>query len=365
MIATRYIAREIYQPFLAVVTVLLVVFAVYTTAIVLNDVVAGALPAHVVLRLVLIKSLIALEVLLPVAFYFSAVIGLGRLHASSEMLALAACGMGEPRVLSTVLLPALAVALLSAALSVSVRPWAFQQLYVLRAVADAEFDIEDLEAKQLFVSPDSRYAVYAVSVDHAARNAYDVVAQMRDGERLLVIEAESLHQPPHKIEETPVFEFSRGRAFRIDRRGTRDTTMDFGVLTVRLEAPEPPEIGYKIKMQSTAALSHATAGKGLAEFQWRLSTPVLTLLLAALSVPLSRAPPRRGRFLGLVIAMLAFALFYALLLSAKNLVHDQLVGPVPGLWWPIALLALTVLALFAWPWVRRRWRPRSASPAYG
>ena len=34
--------------------------------------------------------------------------------------------------------------------------------------------------------------VYAVSVDHAARNAYDVVAQMRDGERLLVIEAESL-----------------------------------------------------------------------------------------------------------------------------------------------------------------------------
>ena len=200
---------------------------------------------------------------------------------------------------------------------------------------------------------------------HGVTSALQMVAQMRDGERLLVIEAESLHQPPHKIEETPVFEFSRGRAFRIDRRGTRDTTMDFGVLTVRLEAPEPPEIGYKIKMQSTAALSHATAGKGLAEFQWRLSTPVLTLLLAALSVPLSRAPPRRGRFLGLVIAMLAFALFYALLLSAKNLVHDQLVGPVPGLWWPIALLALTVLALLAWPWVRRRWHPRSTSPAYG
>lgn len=365
MIATRYITREIYQPFLAVVTVLLVVFAVYTTAIVLNDVVAGALPAYIVLHLVLIKSLIALEILLPVAFYFSAVIGLGRLHASSEMLALAACGMGEPRVLTTVLLPALAVALLSAALSVSVRPWAFQQLYVLRAVADAEFDIEDLEAKQLFVSPDSRYAVYAGSVDQAERSAHDVVAQMRDGERLLVIEAENLHQPPHRLEDSPVFEFSRGRAFRIDRRGTRDTTMDFGVLIVRLEAPEPPEIGYKIKMQSTAALSHVTEGKGLAEFQWRLSTPVLTLLLAALSVPLSRAPPRRGRFLGLVIAMLAFALFYALLLSAKNLIQDRLVGPVPGLWWPIALLALTVLALLAWPWVRRHWHPRSTSPAHG
>ena len=32
MIATRYIAREVYRPFLAVIAVLLVVFAVYTTA---------------------------------------------------------------------------------------------------------------------------------------------------------------------------------------------------------------------------------------------------------------------------------------------------------------------------------------------
>jgi lipopolysaccharide export system permease protein len=364
LIATRYIAREVYRPFLAVIAVLLVVFAVYTTAVVLNDVVAGALPAQIVLRLVVIKSLIALEVLLPVAFYFSAVIGLGRLHAGSELLALAACGVGEPRVLTTVLRPALAVALVSAVLSVQVRPWAFHQLYVLKAVAEAEFDIEDLEPERLFISPDSSYAVYAVSVDHEARTAREVVAQMRQEGRLLVIEAEELHQPPHEVHEAPVFEFSRGRAFRLDREGTRDTTMDFGVLTVRLEAPEPPEVGYKTKMRSTADLSAATAGKALAEYQWRLSTPVSTLLLAALAVPLSRAPPRRGRFLGLMIAMLAFAVFYALMLTAKNLVQDRLVGPVPGLWWPIALLGLATLALLVWPQVRSRWHSRPAV-AYG
>jgi lipopolysaccharide export system permease protein len=365
LIATRYVAREVYRPFLAVVAVLLVVFAVYTTGAVLSDVVAGALPAHVVLRLVLIKSLIALEVLLPVAFYFSAVIGLGRLHAGSELLALAACGLGEPRVLATVLRPALVVALVSAVLSVQVRPWAFHQLYLLKAVAEAEFDVEDLEPGRLFISPDSRYAVYAVGVDHANRKAREVVAQMRHEGRLLVIEAQELYQPPTAVHEAPVFEFSRGRAFRLDREGTRDTTMDFGVLTVRLEAPEPPEIGYRTKMQSTADLSAATAGKGLAEFQWRLSTPVSTLLLAALAVPLSRAPPRRGRFLGLLIAMLAFAVFYALMLTAKNLVQDRLVGPVPGLWWPIALLALATLALLLWPQVRRRWHRRPVVQAYG
>jgi lipopolysaccharide export system permease protein len=292
------------------------------------------------------------------------VIGLGRLHAGSELLALAACGVGEPRVLATVLRPALVVALVSAVLSVCVRPWAFHQQYVLKAVAEAEFDIEDLASERLFVSPDSSYAVFAVSVDQESRTARQVVAQMRHEGRLLVIEAEKM-QPPRDVQEAPVFEFSNGRAFRLDRQGTRDTTMDFGTLTVRLVEPEPPEIGYKTKMQSTADLSALTAGKGLAEYQWRLTTPVITLLLAALAVPLSRAPPRRGRFLGLMIAMLSFAAFYALMLTAKDLVQDRLVGPVPGLWWPIVLLALATLMLLSWPQVRRHWHRRPAVQAYG
>jgi lipopolysaccharide export system permease protein len=354
MIITRYVAWEISRPFLIVVGACAAIFASYTTAVFLNDVAAGLLPAATVAKLVLIKLLIATEVLLPVSLYFAVVFGLGRLHSDSEIIVLSASGFGEARLVSIILRYSLVIAVLVASISWIARPWAYQQQYQLLAQARTEIDIADLEAKQIFVGPGSDYAVFADTVDHVTRTAGAVIVQIREAGAMRVVVAKRLFQPPAETGVPVVLVFEEGFLYRLDRAGRRDLVGKFNELRLTLAAPEPDIVGYKSKAQGTLALSGSSQPKDLAEFQWRLCTPTATVLIALLAVPVSRSSPRRGRFGKVLTAILAYAVFYNAMTFAKNLVQEGFVGAVPGLWWPLMLLGLLLLALFWRPWRRFR-----------
>ncbi len=358
MIIARYITSEVIRPFLTIVVVIGVVFLSYSTALVLNDVVAGLLPAEVVAQFVLIKGLIALEVLIPVALYLGAIAGLGRMQADSELTALAAGGVGEPRVLKIVFALSLVVALAVAVLSLYVRPWAYQQSYLLRAIAESEFEIEDLESNRFFVSPDLGFAIFADDVDPLQRKAYGVLFQIRREQDLRIIAADELHQPAQAFDDPLSVYFMRGHAYQLDRAGSEDISLKFERLTLHRRLPAVEDLGYKSKTQSTMSLSRSNNRKDLAEFQWRLSTPIATVLLAMLAVPMSRSPPRQGRHGRTIVALVVYAVFYNLLSMAKNLVQEGVVGAVPGLWWPLVLFSLILAAMLVGPTLHRRWRRR-------
>jgi lipopolysaccharide export system permease protein len=349
LIIKRYVTREISRPFLIIVSICGVIFASFTTAVILNEVAAGLIPAGTVANLVLIRLVIALEMLIPVSLYFGVVFGLGRLHSDSEIVALSAGGIGEPRLVGIVLQFSLLIALVVACISMFARPWAYQQQYLLRAQVAAEFDIAYLEARQLLVNPGSDYAIFAATVDHKTRSAGEVIVQIRKPDVMQIITAKSLFQPPREQDAPPLFTFKEGYVYELDTQGSNDVIGRFGTLNLTLSPPEPKVIGYKSKAEGLLALSKSRHRKDLAEFQWRLSTPAATVLIALLAVPLSRSGPRGGRFAKALTAVAAYAVFFNLMTFAKNLVQEGLVGAVPGLWWPIVLLGLLLAALF--------WRP--------
>ena len=69
-------------------------------------------------------------------------------------------------------------------------------------------------------------------------------------------------------------------------------TLKFKELVVRLPNEELRE-KYRRKAETTLTLSESTAPKDIAEYQWRITTPVGTILLALIAVPLARSAPRR------------------------------------------------------------------------
>jgi lipopolysaccharide export system permease protein len=348
LIISRYVTREIAWPFLVIVGLYCLIFVSYTTAVLLNEVAAGMLSATTVAKLVLIRLVIALEVLLPASLYFAVIFGLGRLHSDGEIIALMACGIGEMRLVAIVLRLSLVVAVAVACVSLVARPWAYQQRYLLLAEAEAavQFDLDDLEQKHFHVGPGSNYAVFAETVDHESRTAGAVIVQIRKADAINVIVAERLAQPPGSAGPLTLL-FGGGFLYQLDREGSRDVVGKFKELRLTLSEPEPELVGYKSKAESTLSLSGSSQPKDLAEFQWRLSTPVATFLIALLAVPLSRSGPRRGRFAKILVAVIAYAVFYNLMTFAKNLVQEGLAGAVPGLWWPLVPLAL-LLSLWFW-----------------
>ena len=127
MIINRYLIREIALPLVTVTATLIVIFMSYNAASYTADAAAGLLPAGTVAHLTLLRSLVAIEVLLPVALYLAVVMSLGRLYSDNEMVALHASGFSELRVMRSVLWLSLSLAIIVASLSLVVRPWAYQK----------------------------------------------------------------------------------------------------------------------------------------------------------------------------------------------------------------------------------------------
>ncbi len=150
MILRRYIVHEILRPMVLIALVLMVIFASFSSANYLADAAHGLLTGTTVVSLTALKTLIGLEALLPTALYLAVIIGLGRLYNDSEMTALAAAGISELQVLKIVARLVIVMAVLVAALTLYIRPWAYNLAYHLEARALAELDIDKLEGGRFY-----------------------------------------------------------------------------------------------------------------------------------------------------------------------------------------------------------------------
>ena len=90
-------------------------------------------------------------------------------------------------------------------------------------------------------------------------------------------------------------EFHNGHNYLLDQRARVDVRLDFKHMTVILDNDEAVE-QYRRKAETTLNLSRSDAPKDIAEYQWRITTPLATLLLALVAVPLARTAPRESRF---------------------------------------------------------------------
>ena len=349
MIISRYLIREIALPLVTVTATLIVIFLSYNAASYTADAAAGLLPADTVAHLTLLRSLVAIEVLLPAALYLAVVMSMGRMYSDNEMVALHASGFSELRVIRSVLWLSLSLAIVVASLSLVVRPWAYQKSYLIKAEAEAEFNLDKLEAGQFYTAEESGTAIFVEHINRRENRLEQVYFYRLDDQGVRVISAQQAWQPVTDPFAPPVFKFLDGSAYQIDLSGKQDLTLKFKELTVFLKGDEQQLNRYRSKAASTLQLARSKKPADLAEFQWRLTTPVTTLLLGVLGVPLSRTPPRRGRHAKTAAAVLVFAVFYLCSIMARNWVEQGTVGAIPGVWWPDILLGLLIIVLLFRP----------------
>ncbi len=107
---------------LAVAFTLLVIVISSRLVAYLGSAAAGELPAGLVFSVIFFRIPGFLELILPLAFFISVLLALGRLYVDSEMVVITACGISPLRLCGMVLLPGVLVAALVAATSLWVSP---------------------------------------------------------------------------------------------------------------------------------------------------------------------------------------------------------------------------------------------------
>jgi lipopolysaccharide export system permease protein len=357
MIIQRYLLREIIQPLAVVLIVLAALFTSFGAADFLSNAVNALLPARMVGQLVGLRTVIALEVLIPISLYLSVVMAFGRLYSDSEVAAMFAMGFSPSRVMGAVFALSLTAAIVVAALSFIVRPWAYQRSHELSNLAAASLDTRSMQAGTFYVGSRGDRTIFIGRRPAPNSPGHDVFVQLRLRGIVRIIHAASVEQvllgDAHSgttihLTDAHVYDVSR-------ERGT-ELVMNVKDLEVDLASPEVEAPEYSSLAASTRYLASSRVPADVAEFQWRLSTSWSTLLLGLLGVPLSRTGPRPHRFAKIGLAILIYGGYYLLYESARTWVQNGVIPAFPGLWWVPALLAVLLITATLGPSARRRLR---------
>lgn len=360
MIIFRYLAKEILFTLLAVSGVLLLIFMSGTFVRYLAEAASGDLSPQALLVIMGYRLPGFLELILPLGTFIGVLLAYGRLYVESEMVVLSACGLSQRRLLSYTLLAALPVILAVSFLSLYLSPKGVAAVENLMAEQRARGEFELIMPEQFQPLNNGQATFYTEQVSENKEDLTgvfiaDVSANsLVTGGESAVVRAKSAHQWFDEQYQRRYFVLEDGK-----RYGGIAGQLDFHEISfdsfgqLMQSNLRQARVRYKVEAEPTAALIGATEPVRIAGLQWRLSLPVLVVVVCLLAVPLSRTNPRQGRYLGMIPAILLYIIYLVALNAARDQIKLGKLDPVLGLWVIHgAFLALAVL-LFNWGNLRR------------
>ncbi len=342
MIIERYLFKEVLQTFLAVTAMLLVIYISNRFIRFLSEADAGTLVADAILQLLLLKSVNALVLILPLALYLSIMLAFGRLYKDSEMTALAACGIGPARLLKYILIFAVMFAAGVAVVSAYVGPWAEEKSSQLLDQAAASADLKGITPGSFKETNDGKLVFYIEQLSKDQGVMHNVfIHSEKQGKQIIMTAPVARYRMDSKTGDRFVvlmdgyrYEGTPGDAdFKI---------MQYKEHAIRIEKKTVVRSQRKLAATPTADLWRSDMLIDKAEIQWRMAMPIATILLALLAVPLSRTNPRQGRYGKLFAGILVYVIYSNLLGIGRAWIERGAIPSYLGLWWIHGLLLIGV-----------------------
>ncbi|WP_210396909.1 LPS export ABC transporter permease LptF [Motiliproteus sediminis] len=356
MIIFRYLAREVLTTMVAVTGVLLLIIMSGRFIKYLADAASGELAAGVLFQLIGLRIPGFLELILPLGLFLGILLSYGRLYLENEIAVLNACGISPARLQWLTLGPALLVALLVGALSLWVTPLGAAKVERILKEQESATDFDALTTGQFQIQGRNR-ATYVERMEQerqVARNVFMADRSRHEGEpRQGVVAADRALQ---------FIDPDSGSRFLILYDGVRYEGVpgraDYREIRFKEYGVKMRESRVRDEVAQAEALPTVTLLQGgrddyRAQLHWRLSLPVLCIVVTLLAVPLSRVNPRQGRYARMLPSILIYLMYLAALTSVRSKIEKQ--GLSPAALWAVHGLVLALAAnlhLFGGAWQR-------------
>jgi LPS export ABC transporter permease LptF/LPS export ABC transporter permease LptG len=351
-ILDRYIVREVFRHAFLGLVVFTFVFFVPQLVRLMSLFVRHRGSGSQILKLFLCIFPGVFTFTIPMAVLIGVLLGLGRMSADSEIIALTALGIGRRRILLPVGVLALAGALATLVTSLWLGPAALHTLRTLEA---------DLIASQVSfqVQPrvfDERFPPFVLYINDVSASGtqwhgvFLAEAGRENGSRVTLAEKAIVIAEPKqgKLElhlqggSTHEFDRTDPDHYSVTAFGQSDIPIEVsGVVPTRprqLSNPERPL--RELAQDKTPGWREARV-----EMYRRFAFPVACFAFALIAVPLGAQPRRGGRAAGSLIAVLLIAAYYLLFIMGAGMARQGTVPPAIGMWIADAVLALAGLVL--------------------
>jgi lipopolysaccharide export system permease protein len=355
-ILSRYVVKEILSHLAGVMLLVVAVFMVRHFAEFLGAAAEGDLPSDILLRLLGLRTIMALPSLLPAALYIAALLALGRLTDDHELTALHACGVSPGRIYTAVIAFGAATSVVAAGLSFWARPWAAVTFHAVRDAAAEQAGIGQLAPGRFYqLTAGGERALFAEARSTSdPRYVENVFVAERNADGISILSAA---RATEVVDMQLGYRFLRlfdGHRYDLgaDGKGVEMTAYDELVIRTPLAEPIPED--RQNHGLSALELARSSDPENAAELQWRIASPVAAFLLVLLAIPLSQIGPRWGYYTKLLVAIGLYLAYGQLLAMVKKWVANGVWPTIPGTWLVHALCLATALVLLLVPRLLQR-----------
>lgn len=348
MIFQRALQRELVSTAGAVFTTLFTITITVMLIRILGQAAGGRVASSDVVQLIGFSALNYLPIILILTGFITVQLVVSRSYQDSEMVVWFASGVSLTRWIGPILGFGIPIILLTAALSFVVTPWANGQSAEFKERFEKREDISRVSPGKFQESASANRIFFVEGLSGDVSKVQNVfVNTIKDGRNSIVVAKEGTIEIDGRGDKFLVM--SKGRRYEGIPSEPDFRLMEFERYGVLVTANSQAVVGDK---NARSLPIHALLANrnvyNMGEVLWRVSLPLMGILLMLLAVPLSFVNPRAGRSANLIIALLLFTT-YSNMVSYFQAAVVQSKLPFGIAWWPIHLVAaLLIVAMFSW-----------------
>lgn len=350
----RYLFKEVMLSWLGATFVMLLVVLSSRIVNILADAATGKIAPDTVAALIFYKMIEMMELVSPMTFMLALVLVLGRLYKDSEMAAMMACGIGPKAIYRAIAWQTLPVLLFVCAVVFFFSPWAARQGAEVKATSAERLALSTFRPGQFLESRPANAMAYVDSLGSDQKTLGNVFIQYQRNAETIWVTAKSGKVETNSKTGAAELVLKNGYRYQGQVGNNEWKIVAFEEHGILLSLGNNESARLNTSSKYLDELWGAQDLKSQIELQWRLSFPLMVLVLGFLALPVSHTSPRKGRFGGLAIAIFMFVLYTNVLTVAKDALKDEKIPIEIGLWWVHGLMLIVGVVLFKWHFGKRR-----------
>ena len=362
MILQRYFILEAARAFAMIIGGLLLIYLSTRFASYLGQAAEGKIAADHILRMITLKMLVSLKDLIPLSLYLGFFTAVIRMQRDLELTAIRAAGGGHRLLIESALKLSVPAAVLVALVTLYAEPRAELTLVDIRHQTENEATIAGVRAGRFKELSGGDRVFYAETVASDERTLQNTFVQLQRTDNIGLMRSDDAFVQTDDVSKDRFAVFRDGISYA-GMAGELDYVITrFSRYALRIENRSAQDVTRNVNyIPSGELLKHQSAAYA-AELQWRLASPIATMLLPILAILIGLTCRNTSWYWGLITAISVYFVYNNILGVGKSLIKKGALDPNLGLWIVHAVLIAIVAALLIYQ--RRPSGPRR-TPTFG
>jgi lipopolysaccharide export system permease protein len=336
----KYLRKETFKAFIAILLVLFV-FSIGTLfAETLRAIARGVLPASMLYVELGLRSIDSLTLLLPLSLYLAVLMKLAQLYRNQELVMFHSFGLSTKQILKMYIPQVFLFFIFLLLLSIFVIPIASKTSEKLTLAASKDISLMGLKEGVFQELSGSNSVIYVRKINVEKKRLENIFINVKHADRIDTLTAEYGVQYEDKDNQERYISLYNGFRNEGMPGSMKYNLMRFERNDIKLPKLKGKSVDVDEKGKNILQLMESERLVDKAEIHERISPAIVLVVLVLLALSISKTSPRDGKYGGLILGVLIYISYLSRLVIALSLIANGKLPAWIGVWWVHAIFVV-------------------------